>query len=54
VYNLELVNDGSSYVSGEGAVLCVYDGVIQKFFGDNPVRVMATLNVASNKYNVRF
>jgi hypothetical protein len=54
VYNLELVNNGSSYVSGEGAVLCVYDGVIKKFFGDNPVRVMATLNVASNKYNVRF
>ncbi|MDR6917208.1 hypothetical protein J2X66_004087 [Pseudomonas sp. 3296] len=54
VNNLVLVNNGSSYVSDEGAVLCVYDGVVQKFFGDNAVRVMATLNVASNKYNVRF
>ena len=54
VYNLALVDNGSSYVSGEGVVLCVYDGIIQKFFGENSVRVMATLNVANNKYNVRF
>jgi hypothetical protein len=54
VYNLALVNNGSSYVPGEGVVLCVYDGVVRKFFGDNAVRVMATFNVASNKYNVRF
>ena len=54
VYNLMLVNNGSSYVSNEGAVLCVYDGVVRKFFGDNAVRVMVTLNIASNKYNVRF
>lgn len=54
VHNLKLVDNGSSYVSGEGAVLCVYDGIIQKFYADRSVRVMATLNVASNKYRVLF
>lgn len=53
VFNLALVDGGSSYVSGEGVVLCVYDGTIQKFLGENPVRVMATLDIANNKYNVR-
>ena len=54
VHNLNLVDNGSSYVSGEGVVLCVYDGIIQKFYADRSVRVMATLNIANNKYNVLF
>jgi len=54
VHNLMLVDNGSSYVSSEGVVLCVYDGVIKKLYADSSVRVMATLNIASNKYNVLF
>jgi len=54
VHSLKLVDNGSSYVSGEGVVLCVYDGIVQKFYADSSVRVMATLNVASNKYRVLF
>ncbi|MGX1086108.1 hypothetical protein [Pseudomonas sp. AP3_22 TE3818] len=54
VHNLKLVDNGSSYVSGEGVVLCVYDGVVQKFYTDSSVRVMATLNIAKNKYSVLF
>lgn len=54
VHNLMLVDNGSSYVPSEGVVLCVYDGIIQKFYADRSVRVMATLNIANNKYNVLF
>ena len=54
VYNLVLLDNGSSYISGEGVVLCVYDGFVEKFYGESSVRVMATLNVASNKYNLVF
>jgi hypothetical protein len=52
VYNLVLVEDGSSYVSEEGLVLCVYDGIVKKFYGERAIRVMATLNAADNKLNV--
>ncbi|WP_041474846.1 hypothetical protein [Pseudomonas sp. UW4] len=54
VHNLMLVDNGSSYAPSEGVVLCVYDGIIQKFYADSSVRVMATLNIANNKYNVLF
>ncbi|MNG20939.1 hypothetical protein D3C84_1052460 [compost metagenome] len=54
VYKLALVDNGSSYVSDEGVVLCVYDGFIRKVYGDASTRVMVTLNIASNKYNVLF
>jgi len=54
VFNLVLIDSGSSYSSEEGRVLCVYDGIVQKFYGERAVRVMATLNTANNKLNVLF
>ncbi|KQN54475.1 hypothetical protein ASE98_15980 [Pseudomonas sp. Leaf48] len=52
VYNLVLVDKGSSYAANEELVLCVYDGTVRKFHGESAVRVMATLDIASNKLNV--